>query len=137
MDTTLIRHGAVHLDLWFDNINISKDGQVTVFDFDFCGNGWLCMDIAYYILQLHSTEKDETERNIRITQFFEGYQSILPITDEEKRIIPMLGVSLYFFYLGVQSRRYDNWSNVFFNEVHIKRYIMLLVKKYFDTNGLG
>ena len=47
-----IRQGIVHLDIWFDNLNITTNNQVTIFDFDFCGNGWLCLDIAYYILQL-------------------------------------------------------------------------------------
>jgi hypothetical protein len=49
----------------------------------------------------------------------------------------MLGVTLYFFYLGVQCQRYENWSNVFLNETHLKRFVNLLVKKYFDLNELG
>ncbi|RYE17351.1 MAG: aminoglycoside phosphotransferase, partial [Sphingobacteriales bacterium] len=131
---TQLRQGVVHLDLWYDNINITKDGQITIFDFDFCGNGWLCYDIAYYILQLHSTEKDITERDVKVDSFLKGYESITPITAEEKRLLPMLGVSLYFFYLGVQCQRYDNWSNVFLNEIYLKRFINLLVKKYFEEN---
>jgi Ser/Thr protein kinase RdoA (MazF antagonist) len=35
--------------------------KVTIFDFDFCGNGWLCLDIAYYILHLHNIEKYEAK----------------------------------------------------------------------------
>lgn len=137
IDTGQLRHGAVHLDIWFDNINIDTQNQATIFDFDFCGNGWLCLDIAYYVMQLHSTEKEEVVRTAKICAFLEGYESITQMSAEEKRILPMLGVSLYFFYLGVQSYRYDNWSNVFFNEVYLKRFILMLVKKYYDTNGLG
>ncbi|MDB5136608.1 MAG: aminoglycoside phosphotransferase [Mucilaginibacter sp.] len=51
-----IRQGAVHLDIWFDNLSIDKD-EVTIFDFDFCGNGWLCYDIAYYILTVAQHRK--------------------------------------------------------------------------------
>lgn len=131
-DITQLRSGAVHLDIWFDNMNITKDGQLTIFDFDFCGNGWLCYDIAYYILQLHSTEKDISQRDLKIESFLRGYESVNQITDEENRMLPMLGVSLYFFYLGVQCQRYDNWSNVFLNETYLKRFINLLVKKYFE-----
>jgi Ser/Thr protein kinase RdoA (MazF antagonist) len=136
-DTSQLRTGAVHLDLWFDNINITKNSEVTLFDFDFCGNGWLCLDMAYYILQIHSTEKDEADRTLKIDSFMAGYESVLKVSEEEKRIIPMLGVSLYFFYLGIQSQRYENWSNVFFNDVYLKRFITLLLKKYFDLHGLG
>jgi Ser/Thr protein kinase RdoA (MazF antagonist) len=130
-----IRQGAVHLDIWFDNLSIDQD-EVTIFDFDFCGNGWLCYDIAYYILQLHSTEKDENECKIKTEAFLKGYESITPISNEEKRLLPILGVSLYFFYLGVQCQRFDNWSNTFLNESYLKRFINLLVKKYFEKNVL-
>ena len=137
-DVSQIRHGIVHLDIWFDNLNISSDNQVTIFDFDFCGNGWLCLDIAYYIMQLHNVEKYEAnEFQPKVDSFVKGYESIIPISAEEKRLIPMLGVSLYFFYLGVQCQRYDNWSNSFLNENYLKRFINGLVKRYFDIYKLG
>jgi Ser/Thr protein kinase RdoA (MazF antagonist) len=69
-----IRKGAVHLDIWFDNLHICKDGKITVFDFDFCGNGWLCMDIAYYVLQLHSTDRDEAVCKSKLNSFLAGYE---------------------------------------------------------------
>jgi Ser/Thr protein kinase RdoA (MazF antagonist) len=133
-DDTQLRSGSVHLDIWFDNMNITKSGEITIFDFDFCGNGWLCYDIAYYILQLHSTEKDVSERALKVECFLKGYESVTRITDEERRILPMLRVSLYFFYLGVQCQRYENWSNVFLNETYLKRFINLLIRKYFEEN---
>ena len=132
-DTRKIRHGMVHLDIWFDNLNITEDGQVTIFDFDFCGNGWLCLDLAYYLLQLYNLEKDETECRAKTASFLRGYASITPIPTEERRILRKIGVSIYFFYLGVQCRRFDNWSNVFLNEAYLKRYINLIVKKYLDA----
>jgi Ser/Thr protein kinase RdoA (MazF antagonist) len=133
-DETQMRKGAVHLDIWFDNMNITKDGVVTIFDFDFCGNGWLAYDIAYNILQIHSTEKDVTERELKKKSFIEGYESVTPISAEEKRLLPVLGVSLYFFYLGIQAQRFDNWSNVFFNETYLKRFIKMLVRSFFEEN---
>jgi len=132
-----VRNGVVHLDIWFDNFSIDNGTAITIFDFDFCGNGWLCLDLAYYILQVNSTEKDDAECKLKTDAFLAGYKSITKLTDEEKRIIPMLGVGLYFFYLGVQCQRFDNWSNTFLNEMHLKRYINLLVKKYFEKNVLG
>ncbi|QKZ12399.1 phosphotransferase enzyme family protein [Spirosoma sp. KUDC1026] len=136
-DTAQLRQGIVHLDIWFDNLHIDRDHRVTLFDFDFCGNGWLCLDVAYYILQIHSTEKVEQERDQKVASFLAGYESVTPLTGEEKRLLPMLGVTLYFFYLGIQCQRYENWSNVFLTETHLKRYVNFLVKKYFDDHGLG
>ncbi|UON83888.1 phosphotransferase [Dyadobacter chenwenxiniae] len=132
-DESQLRKGAVHLDIWFDNLVIDNANKVTLFDFDFCGNGWLCLDLAYYILQVHSIERDPEQCHLKVDNFLKGYESVTAISAEEKRIIPMLGVSLYFFYLGIQSQRFHDFSNVFFNEVYLKRFINLLVKKYFDT----
>ena len=137
-DTSQIRQGVVHLDIWFDNLNITNDNKVTIFDFDFCGNGWLCLDIAYYVLQLHNLEKYEAkDYQPKVDSFIKGYESVTTISAEEKRLIPMLGVSLYFFYLGVQSQRYDNWSNSFLSENYLKRFVNGLVKKYYNIYKLG
>lgn len=127
-----LRKGIVHMDIWFDNLNIADKNKVTLFDFDFCGNGWLCLDIAYYILQLHSTEKDDTERDIKMEAFYKGYETIAKINDEERYLIPPLGVCMYYFYLGVQCSRFENWSNTFVNEVYLKRFISVLIKGYYE-----
>ncbi|GAB3774671.1 hypothetical protein GCM10028818_17780 [Spirosoma horti] len=136
IDHTETREGTVHLDIWFDNLNINKDDQVTLFDFDFCGNGLLCTDVAYYILQIHSTEADEAEFRKKKESFLTGYESVTKLSEEEKSLLPMLGLSVYFFYLGVQCQRFDNWSNVFLNELHLKRLINLRVKRWADFNKL-
>jgi Ser/Thr protein kinase RdoA (MazF antagonist) len=137
VDETQVRKGVVHLDIWFDNMNITADKEVTIFDFDFCGNGWLCYDIAYYILQIHSTETDENEYKHKAESFLKGYESVTPISDEERRILPMLAGCIYLFYLGIQCQRFNNWSNTFINEVYLKRFINLRIKRWFDYNKLG
>jgi len=134
-DNSQLRKGIVHLDIWFDNISIDGD-NITVFDFDFCGNGWLVLDIAYYILQLYSTEKDEQEFNLKKESFLKGYASVNAITEEEQQIVPAAAAAIYFFYLGVQCSRYDNWSNNFLNEIYLKRFINLLIKKWVNFHHL-
>ena len=32
-----MRYGTVHLDVWFDNMHIDDEDEITFFDFDFCG----------------------------------------------------------------------------------------------------
>ncbi|QMW00809.1 phosphotransferase [Spirosoma foliorum] len=137
IDYTKTRQGGVHLDIWFDNLNIASDGTVTIFDFDFCGNGLQALDIAYYILQIHSTETDLAEFEKKKESFLQGYESVTKISDEEKRLLPMLAESIYFFYIGVQCERFDNWSNTFLNEMYLKRFINLRVKRWLDFNKLG
>jgi Ser/Thr protein kinase RdoA (MazF antagonist) len=137
IDTTKLRMGTVHLDIWFDNLNIDKEEQITLFDFDFCGNGMLCLDIAYYILQIHSTEADVEEFRRKKDRFLAGYESVTVLSDEEKRLLPMLGLSVYYFYLGVQMQRFDDWSNAFLNELYLTRFINLRLKRWADFNELN
>ena len=132
--TDELRRGIVHMDIWFDNLNVAKDNKITLFDFDFCGNGWLCLDIAYYIMMIHYMDRDEVSCQGKINSFLKGYESITPIGAEEKRIIPSLGVAMLFFYLGTQCERYDNWSNVFLNDAHLKRYVNLVIKRYHELS---
>ena len=127
-----LRNGVVHLDIWFDNMNIHNNEDITLFDFDFCGSGWLLLDIAYYQLQLVNTEKDPQQHESKLKSFLKGYESITPITEAEKQLIPAASVSLYFFYLGVQCERFENWTNTFLNETYLKRYITVLVKKLYE-----
>lgn len=131
-----LRRGVVHIDIWFDNLNITDNGEITIFDFDFCGNGFLCLDVAYYVLQLYNIERDDEQRDRKLAAFYSGYESIMPLSEEEKSVIPMLGVALYVFYLGVQCSRYENWSNSFLSESYLKRFINQLVKRYYDLNKL-
>lgn len=130
-----IRHGVIHLDIWFDNMHISNEGQITLFDFDFCGNGWLCHDIAYFIVQLYNTRKSDDSYTLNLENFWDGYESISKVSTEEKRIIPFIAVSIWFFYLGVQCDRFDYWTNIFLSEDHLKRFISI-IKKWIGYNGL-
>lgn len=136
-NTENIRQGVVHLDIWFDNLHIDTNNKITIFDFDFCGNGWVCLDMAYYLMQLHVLELDDNLYKQKTEMFLNGYESVTILSEEEKRLLPLLGVCLYFFYLGVQSARFEDYSNMFLNETYLKRYIPLRVKKYFDYHQLG
>jgi Ser/Thr protein kinase RdoA (MazF antagonist) len=130
-----VRTGVVHLDIWFDNMHFDSDGGITLFDFDFCGNGWLCLDIAYFLFQLYNTNPDEAEFRRKAEAFLSGYESIHPISDEEKRILPLAGLCVFLFYLGVQCDRFDIWSNIFLNEDHLRRFTGML-KRWMAYNNI-
>ncbi len=135
IDTTDIRHGVIHFDLWFDNMHITEDGMVTFFDFDFCGNGWLCMDIAYFLFQLYNTNLAGEDYMEKAERFMQGYESVTPIPKAEKEILPVVGLSVFMFYLGQQCLTFDTWSNVFLNEDHLKRFTGML-KRWMEYNKL-
>ena len=132
-NTGELRKGAVHLDIWYDNMQINDLSGMTIFDFDFCGNGWLLHDVAYFIMQLYHVEPDKKEYELKKAAFFSGYESTTALSEEEKRMLPYSGLSIWLFYLGVQSQRFDNWSNIFLSENYLKRYIGM-VKEWLQYN---
>lgn len=131
-----IRHGAVHLDVWFDNMHFDQENKVTIFDFDFCGNGWLSFDISYFLFQLFSTHQNDNEYQTKAESFLRGYETVTKITDEERRILPFACLAIMIFYISMQCDRYDTWSNIFLNEDHLKRFVGNL-KRWTTYNKLG
>ncbi len=117
-----IRTGIVHLDVWYDNMSILDSDKITLFDFNFCGNGWLILDVAYFCMQLFHIEADKTQYELKAKIFLESYRDVMPISEEEQRLLPYAGLAIWLFYLGVQSCRFD-WSNVFLTENYLKMYI--------------
>ncbi|MDR6846037.1 phosphotransferase [Flavobacterium granuli] len=118
-----IRNGAVHLDVWFDNIHFNTENKVTLFDFDFCGNGWLCLDISYFLFQLYYTNLNDNDYQIKAESFLKGYETITKISEEERRILPFACLAIMTYYISIQCDRYDNWTNIFLNEDHLKRFV--------------
>ena len=125
LDKNRIKTGIIHLDIWNDNIHIAETG-ITVFDFDFCGNGHLALDVAYFMTQLFHAEPNKEIYETKVATFLKSYESIRPLSKEEKIFLPHAGIAIWIFYLGVQSRRFDNWSNIFLTEMHLKRFVGMI-----------
>tara|TARA_R110002049_G_scaffold50539_19_gene143482 strand:- start:4177 stop:5175 length:999 start_codon:yes stop_codon:yes gene_type:complete len=133
--STNIPKGIVHLDIWYDNMSITNNSEITLFDFDFCGNGYLVLDVAYFCTQLFHIETDKTEYELKIKKFLKGYQEQRTLTKEEIDLIPMAATAIWLFYLGVQAQRFD-WSNIFLSENYLKMYLDKLKnwERYCEAN---
>ena len=117
-----LEQGVVHLDMWYDNMAITNENEVTVFDFDFFGNGPLILDVAYFCKHLFIIEPNKEVYSKKAQAFINGYQSINPLSQQELNIIPHAAAAVFIFYLGVQSQRFD-WSNIFLSENYLKMYV--------------
>lgn len=122
-DRQPMRYGAIHLDVWFDNMHIDHEKEVTFFDFDFCGNGFLCLDISYFLYQLFSTNINENDYQIKAESFLKGYETISEISKEEKDFLPFACLAIMNYYISIQCDRFEYWTNIFLNEDHLKRMI--------------
>ena len=117
-----LEQGVVHMDMWYDNMAITNENEVTVFDFDFFGNGPLILDVAYFCKHLFIIEPNKEIYSKKAQAFINGYQSINTLSQQELDIIPHAAAAVFIFYLGVQSQRFD-WSNIFLSENYLKMYV--------------
>ncbi|PZU86365.1 MAG: homoserine kinase [Chryseobacterium sp.] len=114
--------GIVHLDIWYDNLSVNSEKEITIFDFDNCGNGLLILDIGYFCKQLFFIESDKQIYESKAESFLNGYRKKRNLSKNELKLIPDAGVSIFMFYLGVQAQRFD-WSNIFFTENYLKMFV--------------
>jgi Ser/Thr protein kinase RdoA (MazF antagonist) len=113
------RNGVVHMDIWYDNMAVTDENDITLFDFDFCGNGAQILDVGYFCKHLFHIETDKEEYELKMNRFLKGYQSVRPLSSHELKLIPKAGLAVYVFYLGIQEQRFD-WSNIFLTENYLK-----------------
>ncbi|WP_161599526.1 GrpB family protein [Hymenobacter nivis] len=117
--------GAVHLDFWYDNMAITEQNEITVFDFDFCGNGPAVLDVAYFCLQLFNIEADKQQYEDKVAHFLAGYGRVRSLSADERQLVPAAGAAVWLFYLGVQVQRFD-WTNFFLSANYLKVYVGMM-----------
>ena len=117
-----VQSGVVHMDIWYDNMAVAHTNEITIFDFDFCGNGWQILDLGYFCKQLFFIESGKKQYELKVKNFLNGYQDIRRLSNQELQLIPKAGTAVFIFYLGVQAQRFD-WSNIFLTENYLKMFI--------------
>lgn len=122
-DSDNLRHGIVHLDLWYENMKIKDASHITIFDFDNCGNGWLFLDMAYSVMLFFRNEPNKEEFIKKRDSFYRGYKSVSNITEEEKRLIPYGGLAIWLYYHGIHVQRFNDFSNQFLSEDFLKYWL--------------
>lgn len=123
VDAGLLRFGTVHLDLWYGNMSINEQADITLFDFDNCGNGWLFLDVAYSLMLLFRNEVNKELFERKKARFLEGYLSITSISPEEYQLLPYGGLAIWLHYSGIHAHRFPDTTNVFFSQTFLKHWI--------------
>jgi Ser/Thr protein kinase RdoA (MazF antagonist) len=125
-------YGYCHFDFFPKNFHFTKNGDITFFDFDFAGEGYLAWDITSFalhpFLQLNYGQMNQLEASQMLETFLTAYTKTKTLTDQEIEAIPYLGFAFWVFYLGFQYESFDDWSNTFFGAKFIKDRIGLIKK---------
>lgn len=136
-DTTKFSYGYCQYDFLPKNFHFSDSGELTFFDFDFAGKGYLVNDLMSFFVHffMHvftgKLTDDEADRMYKV--FISAYREVRLVSDDELKAIPYLGVGFWVFYLGFQYENFDDWSNLFFGPKYIKDRVALIktwVDKY-------
>lgn len=131
-NTTLFSTGYCHYDFLPKNFHINDFDEVTFFDFDFAGKGFLVNDImtvlVHFFLHMHNNQITAEQASKDFNTFLSAYHAVRPITTQELQAIPYLGVGFWLFYLEFQYLHFEDWSSMFFNNRFLKDRVALIKK---------
>lgn len=97
--------GICHGDPHHENVFVEPvTHTVTMFDFDFSGNGFLLYDVGSFCFY-------ERHRESNIASFLKGYTQTMPLTRTELEAVPFFTVLVRLFHLGARSTNADGIRN--------------------------
>ena len=97
-----ITSGICHGDLQAENFYFNNNEQLTFFDFDFFGAGFLVYDIGVFVWYDHKNKP----KNI-IHSFLNGYQSQRKLTEIELKLIPYFSTLRALFQMTLYCKISD------------------------------
>lgn len=125
--TASFSYGYCHYDYLPKNFHFDDNNQLTVFDFDFAGEGFLANDLMsfqiHYFFHVIIKGMPPEEADMDFKTFVQGYREVREIAEEELALIPYLGMGYWMFYLAYHYTHYNDWSNTFFNLQHLQKWI--------------
>jgi len=129
-DYSNFSYGYCHYDFLPKNFHFDGDDNITFFDFDFAGKGYLANDITvlyiHFFLEASSGKMTREEADSAFAVFVENYRKVRPLHYDELKAIPYLGFAFWVFYLGFQYDNFDDWSSIFFGSKFLMDRVALI-----------
>ena len=127
MDVDTFSYGYCHYDYLPKNFHFDEENNLTVFDYDFSGKGYLVNDLMTFQVHyfFHTIIKGMAKEDADITfqKAVSGYREVRALSEEELNAIPYLGIMFWNFYLAFQFENFDDFSNTYFGPAHLKKWI--------------
>lgn len=142
MDTPAFSSGYCHYDFLPKNFHFDQGHNVTFFDFDFAGKGYLVNDLMtlYVHFFLHTEAKRTTPEQAAFDfeTIVKAYREVRPLSDAELAAIPYLGYQFWLFYMEFHYLNFEDWSNFFLTPRFMKDRVALMkrwVNRYCDFSS--
>ncbi|HEY4109134.1 phosphotransferase enzyme family protein [Puia sp.] len=105
-DTTAFSTGFCHFDLLPKNFHFEGD-ELTLFDFDFFGYGWLINDLmtfrVHLDLDVHFGRLTREAADQSYDSFLTAYREVRTLPDAEAALVPWLALGWWCFYMDFHS----------------------------------
>lgn len=130
LDLSTFNYGYCHYDFLPKNFHFEGAENITFFDFDFAGKGYLINDITSFFIHLFleningKISVEEVKRCFVV--FVENYRKVRSLSEDELKTIKLFGFGFWMFYFRFHFEHFDDWSNIFFNERFIKGRVALI-----------
>ncbi len=134
LDVSAFSTGYCHFDFLPKNFHFDGD-NVTFFDFDFMGRGWLVYDIMSFWQQMtihvHFGRMTPEALDEAYAHFLAAYRTYRSVSEQELEAVPYLTLGFWLFYSDFHTT-HDGFYE-FVQPGHLKirvRFIQQLMKKY-------
>jgi Ser/Thr protein kinase RdoA (MazF antagonist) len=136
-DTSLFSKGYCHFDFLPKNFHFDGN-NITFFDFDFYGYGWLANDVMTFwqhlCLDVHFGRMTQEAADEAYDIFLLAYQKYRPLNDTELAAVPYLSLGFWLFYMAFHTT-HDQFQ-IYVEPGHLKLRINLireLMDKYWQS----
>jgi Ser/Thr protein kinase RdoA (MazF antagonist) len=117
-------YGYCHFDYFPKNFFFDEQNNFTLFDFDFAGRGYLVYDLVtlycHYTFHVAHQKITKEEGQRCMDRLIAAYRKLRPLTEQEVAALPYLNFTFMLFFLEYHYLHFDDWSNTFFGERHLK-----------------
>jgi len=115
-----LNFGLCHGDLHTHNVMLQPDGELAIFDFDWCGYSWRAYDLATVWWSLPCNDKSKSAWRA----FLRGYTQSRKLSRQEQKLMPWFVLFRYFEYLNFQLTMRSHigtaWLSDNYYDYHIK-----------------
>jgi Ser/Thr protein kinase RdoA (MazF antagonist) len=125
-------HGYCHYDLLPKNFHFDENNNITFFDFDWTGKGFLVNDLMTFFVQLfflaqaNVITREQADNDF--AKVIESYRQHRPLSTQEVEAIPYLGIMFWIHAFGFYETNYDDFAIAFLTQRFIKERVELIKK---------
>jgi len=138
VDTSAFSTGYCHFDFLPKNFHFDADDNITIFDFDFFGKGWLVNDVMSFwqhlYMDVYFKRMTQEAANDAYATFIHGYRTVRAISDEELATVPYLSIDFWLFYMGFHTTHEQFYAFIQPAQLKLRTALLKqLVEKHWET----